>query len=193
MVEPLGREPSLSSNTEASFALLRSLARDYPIDLSRLELLQDLFFPQHANGSFAMWVAMSLDASNTDASSEPASVTTHFPIKGYAEDDRTVHERVVKCLGQLEIPAADYSRTISSYANRRLDAAIGLHSYVSFRRERSGPRLTVYLACEAYCPNDRAQEGISAMDGDAVHAANSRRGSTHDVRNLLQPSHEVKQ
>jgi hypothetical protein len=290
MVEPLGDEASLSSHAAVSFALLRSLARDYPIDLSRLALLENLFMPERPSGTFAMWVAVSFGASNipdfkiylnpqaqgtaqapavieeamtrlgfrdsvpvvtsllarrgpeldelkyvsldlargptarfkvyarhhectaavleaaarpspyyqpgeisayletlapgvdtyltrspftcyafTDRStSGPASVTTHFPINGYAHDDRAVQARVMASLRQLRLSSSDYSATIAGYANRALETAVGLHTYVSLRRESYGPRLTVYLACEAYGAGRRGRHEVPSVDKDVV-------------------------
>jgi len=273
MVEPMGRQPSLAANRAASFALLRSLARDYPLNLDRLATIEDLFLPEISDGAFAMWIAVSFTAGGgpefkiyltpeahgvtrapsivheamdrlgygrawstidgvlarrgpgldelkyfsldlspastarvkvyarhqrctrddleatarlspfyvpgeitdfleilapgqrlfaqrapftcyafVDDPGGPASATTHFPINGYADNDKTVQQRVVACFEQLKMPSDMYARSIAAYANRPLEAAIGMHAYVSVRRDATGARLTAYLPVEAYTP-----------------------------------------
>jgi pyrroloquinoline quinone (PQQ) biosynthesis protein C len=275
MVEPLGDPPSLRTNRDASLSLLASLAKDFEIDMGRVEQLADLFFPQGPQGRFAMWVAVALGAGRTpqfkvylnpeaqgralapclveqalgrlgfsgawpivsetiarrgtdrdellyvslDAThsadarlkvyarhhgatredletaasaapshsrgdvtrflskvapdigdvfmgrglftclsfvgahgNRPAAVTTHFPINGYARNDLAIRERVLACLEDLGLPLDVYARALEVFANRPLEAGVGLQSYVSFRREDRYPRVTVYLSMEAYRP-----------------------------------------
>jgi hypothetical protein len=46
---------------------------------------------------------------------------------------------------------APYRRVLAAFANRPLDAGVGLQSWVAFRRYRGVPRLTVYLGTETRC------------------------------------------
>jgi len=85
-------------------------------------------------------------------SGRPAAATTHFPINSYAASDREVAGRVLSLLRRFDVSAEGYKRAIAGFATRRLDAAVGMHSYVSFRRYRDEARITTYLATEAYKP-----------------------------------------
>jgi GNAT superfamily N-acetyltransferase len=62
MAEPLGAVPSFSANQEAALVLLKSLARDFDVDLSRLEKVKDLFLPAKPSGGFGVWVAVGFSA-----------------------------------------------------------------------------------------------------------------------------------
>lgn len=62
LVEPLGTPPSLAANRAASLALLASLARDFAVDLDRLERVRDLFLPDGSRGAFALCLAVELAA-----------------------------------------------------------------------------------------------------------------------------------
>jgi DMATS type aromatic prenyltransferase len=55
LFEPQGAEPTLSSYREAALALHRSLAQRFDVDLSRFELVRELFLPERAEGAFALW------------------------------------------------------------------------------------------------------------------------------------------
>ncbi len=84
--------------------------------------------------------------------STPVSATTHIPINAYAPHDAAIRERVTSFLEQVGLGPEVYSRALDGFANRALDAGIGLQSYVSFRRDRGQPRLTIYFPVEAYRP-----------------------------------------
>jgi hypothetical protein len=81
-----------------------------------------------------------------------AAATTHFPVNNYATDDRAIEERTRSLLVRLGIDPQPYARAVAAFAKRPLDAGAGMHSYVSFRRYRSEPRVTAYFALEAYEP-----------------------------------------
>jgi pyrroloquinoline quinone (PQQ) biosynthesis protein C len=81
-----------------------------------------------------------------------SGVTFHFPINGYAADDAVIGARVVALLGELGIDPGPYRATIDAVASRPLAGGVGVHSYVSFRRDGRDPRITVYLPAEAYAP-----------------------------------------
>jgi hypothetical protein len=83
---------------------------------------------------------------------QPDSVTTHFPINGYAENYQVVQERVRACHDMLGLSAVDYIRVVSELVDRPVDDGVGLQSYVSFRRHAGRTRLTVYFPTEAYAP-----------------------------------------
>src|SRR5262249_41961806 len=77
------------------------------------------------------------------------TASTHLPVNSYAPDDQTIGRRVRSCLAQLGLEQETYSRSLLAYANRSLEDSIGTHSYVSLV-SGPDPRLTVYLAAEAY-------------------------------------------
>jgi DMATS type aromatic prenyltransferase len=87
----------------------------------------------------------------------PLNATTHFPINGYAANDRDIAERVVQCLYSLKLPSDPYTRAMKAFANRPLERGIGLQAYVSFKRDHGKPRLTVYLPTEIYQPGKVAK------------------------------------
>ncbi len=62
MVEPLGMEPSLSTNAEAAGQLLGALSHDYDLDLSRFSAIADLFLPEQPQGGFLIWIAAAIRA-----------------------------------------------------------------------------------------------------------------------------------
>jgi hypothetical protein len=101
-------------------------------------------------------------------SDHPTTVTTHFPINGYAAHDGIVQERVLACLRQMGLHEDVYCRALAACANRPLDQGIGLQSYASFRREHGTPRLTVYLPVEAYKPGKIAKRPSTLRPSGAV-------------------------
>ncbi|MEZ4220968.1 MAG: tryptophan dimethylallyltransferase family protein [Polyangiaceae bacterium] len=84
--------------------------------------------------------------------SAPDSVTTHFPINGYAQSDQEAQERILLVHDAFGLPNAPYIRALSAIAERPLDSGVGTHSYVSLRTKRGRTRLTLYLPSEAYAP-----------------------------------------
>lgn len=86
------------------------------------------------------------------ASSAPAAVTTHFPVNGYCSSDRESSDRALDCMRELDVPTEAFQKVSRAIESRPLDDGIGLLSYVSFRHDRHGSRVTVYLPSEAYAP-----------------------------------------
>ncbi|MES1186015.1 MAG: tryptophan dimethylallyltransferase family protein [Myxococcales bacterium] len=81
----------------------------------------------------------------------PSATTQYVPVCAYALDDLEVERRVASYLGSQGIDDAPYRRVLAAFANRPLDAGVGLQSWVAFRRYRGVPRLTVYLGTETRC------------------------------------------
>lgn len=78
----------------------------------------------------------------------PETVTLHFPVRSYAENDREAMERVASL-----IPTecrSGYERMVSSFINGDLSASTGAQTYVSYRRQGGEQRVTVYLSPNAY-------------------------------------------
>jgi DMATS type aromatic prenyltransferase len=93
------------------------------------------------------------------------AATTHIPINSYAPDDATIERRVRSYLVELGRDANTYVRALRAYANRSLQGTIGAQSYVSLQAGPN-PRLTVYLAAEAYRPGTIASANTRAIDHD---------------------------
>jgi DMATS type aromatic prenyltransferase len=82
----------------------------------------------------------------------PAAATVHFPVNGYATNDAIVQSRVVAYLAKIDLPAKPYTELLARFAQRPLEAGIGLQSYVSLRYEKEKSRVTVYLPLEVFEP-----------------------------------------
>lgn len=82
--------------------------------------------------------------------SEPAGATLYAPIAYHVRDDAEARARIVRWMDRVEIDPAGYERALAAFARRSLESGVGMHSYVSFKRVRGLPRVTAYLAPEAY-------------------------------------------
>jgi DMATS type aromatic prenyltransferase len=98
----------------------------------------------------------------------PVSATLHFPVNGYASDDRAIEEGVLGCLESFELSPDIYRNSVAAFAIRPLASGIGMQSYVSFKRQKGQPRFNVYFPVEAFAP------GVVAKP----HAASPRSGVT---------------
>jgi hypothetical protein len=81
----------------------------------------------------------------------PSATTQYVPVCAYAVDDLEVEQRVSSYLRGHGMDDAPYRRVLSAFANRPLDAGVGMQSWVAFRRYKGVPRLTVYLGTETRC------------------------------------------
>ncbi len=104
----------------------------------------------------------------TAGARSPDSVTTHFPINGYVENDQLAQERILQVHDALQVPNAAYAQALAAVVDHPLAERVGTHSYVSLRKHRNQTRLTVYLPCEAYAPgtvesprDTRHQSGVT--------------------------------
>lgn len=78
----------------------------------------------------------------------PSATTQYVPVCAYALDDLEVQERVASYLRAQHMDDAPYRRMLAGFANRPLNAGVGMQSWVAFRRYHDEPRLTVYLGSE---------------------------------------------
>ncbi|HLK38986.1 MAG TPA: tryptophan dimethylallyltransferase family protein [Polyangiaceae bacterium] len=132
-----------------------------------------------------------------ETAERPAAVTTHFPINGYAKDDDVVRSRVIAYLEQMGLPTQAYQSALAAFANRPLEAGIGIQSYVSIRRHHGKPRLTVYLPVEAYHPGTVAKPPLTVPPSGVRESAKSfdRSSAAQDplfrrlAREPAQPAH----
>jgi Tryptophan dimethylallyltransferase len=79
----------------------------------------------------------------------PASTTVYIPVCAYAHDDAAVRARVHDYLVAKDLGAPLYASIVDGFANRPLEAGVGMHSWVALRRSRAGVRVTLYFATEA--------------------------------------------
>jgi len=93
--------------------------------------------------------AFTCSSFNGDADDRPAATTVYVPVCAYARDDARVHQRVREYLVAQGGDPTLYDSVLASYANRPLDAGVGMQSWVAMRRQEEEVRLTVYLATEA--------------------------------------------
>jgi DMATS type aromatic prenyltransferase len=77
--------------------------------------------------------------------SVPWSGTLHLPISNYAADDRVVCDKIDLYFIQHGFPVSVYQSALKSFAKRKLEAGIGMHSYISLRREQQDRLVTIYL------------------------------------------------
>lgn len=84
-----------------------------------------------------------------DADDRPAATTVYVPVCAYARDDARVRRRVREYLVQQGGDPTLYDSVLASYANRPLEAGVGMQSWAALRRLDEQVRLTVYLATEA--------------------------------------------
>lgn len=84
-----------------------------------------------------------------DAEDRPVATTVYVPVCAYARDDARVRQRVRDYLVAQGGDPTLYDSVLASYANRPLDAGVGMQSWVAMRRQDEQVRMTVYLATEA--------------------------------------------
>jgi DMATS type aromatic prenyltransferase len=79
----------------------------------------------------------------------PTATTVYVPVCAYARDDAAVTRRIHDYLVAQALDPAAYDAIMGGFANRALDAGVGMQSWAAFRRHGAQSRLTVYLATEA--------------------------------------------
>jgi len=84
------------------------------------------------------------------ADPRPKQLTVHVPVRAYAPDDEVAHERVLRALRAAGYPTATMERVVSAFAQRPLAAGSGMIPYISHGADPGRPRVTVYLATEAF-------------------------------------------
>jgi hypothetical protein len=93
--------------------------------------------------------AFTCSSFNGDADDRPVATTVYVPVCAYARDDARVRQRVREYLIEQRGDPTLYDSVLASYANRPLDAGVGMQSWIAMRRQDEQVRLTVYLATEA--------------------------------------------
>jgi hypothetical protein len=82
----------------------------------------------------------------TSESLEPTSATFHFPIAHYTDSDGETRARVSQLLREHELDAGAYERSFDAMAAEVPAALRSTQSYASFKRGRTGLRVTTYLS-----------------------------------------------
>jgi hypothetical protein len=77
------------------------------------------------------------------------ATTVYVPVCAYAEDDAIVQRRVHDYLVQNGTDPSIYDAIVGGFANRPLEAGVGMQSWLALRRYQGRTRLSVYLATEA--------------------------------------------
>jgi hypothetical protein len=79
----------------------------------------------------------------------PASTTVYVPVCAYARDDAAVRQRVTGYLRENGIGSSLYGSLIDGFANRPLEAGVGMQAWIALRRYQGRAFITAYLATEA--------------------------------------------
>jgi DMATS type aromatic prenyltransferase len=77
--------------------------------------------------------------------------TLHIPARCYVENDQVLFERVLGLLD--DVTGEVYKSAVRALSTRPLERGRGFQTYVSLRRVKGLPRVTVYLAPEIYSFN----------------------------------------
>jgi DMATS type aromatic prenyltransferase len=77
---------------------------------------------------------------------KPSSATLHVPVTHYLQNDEAIARRVRSFLDAHKLCGNAFSRALHALADRPLDGEAGLQSYASYRREKHGLRVTLYLS-----------------------------------------------
>ncbi len=84
-----------------------------------------------------------------DGLATPVTTTLYVPVCAYARDDAAVRDRVSAYLREHSEVASTYEALLQAFADRPLDAGVGMQSWVAFRRHQGLSRFTVYLGTES--------------------------------------------
>jgi DMATS type aromatic prenyltransferase len=131
--------------TPAELESALSAARNY-VSGDAIEFCQAIAPGQTSFSAKSAITCFSFIAGDDDT---PSNGTLYLPISNYATDDRVVCDRLDLYFIQHGLSVASYQSAIKSFAVRSLASGIGMHSYVSFRREQHQRRVSIYLNPEA--------------------------------------------
>ena len=131
--------------TPAELESALSAARNY-ISGDAIEFCQAMAPGQTSFSAKSAITCFSFIAGDDDI---PSNGTLYLPISNYATDDRVVCDRLDLYFIQHSLPVSRYQSAIQSFTARILESGIGMHSYVSFRREQQQRRVSIYLNPEA--------------------------------------------
>jgi DMATS type aromatic prenyltransferase len=101
------------------------------------------------SGSFDSKALMSC-LSFVAGSDVPSSMTLHFPIAHYVDNDQVTCDRFSALLKENGLDHEAYQRGFRAVARRPLEQRPGIQSYASFRRQGESLRFTAYLSPELF-------------------------------------------
>jgi DMATS type aromatic prenyltransferase len=87
-------------------------------------------------------------------SDKPSSATLHVPVAHYLQNDEAISRRVRSFLDAHKLCGNAFARALRAMTDRPLDGEAGLQSYASYRREKHGLRVTVYLSPELFTEHE---------------------------------------
>jgi hypothetical protein len=79
----------------------------------------------------------------------PVATTVYIPVCAFATDDAAVKRRIREYMLEEGLDPSQYERIVDGFANRPLEAGVGMQAWFALRRYRGKARFTVYLATEA--------------------------------------------
>ena len=104
-----------------------------------------------------------------EGADKPVSATLHIPVAHYLESDALILHHVSSFMAQHGMPVRQYQQAVVGLSRRALGTSVGLQSYASFRREKSGMKLTIYLSPELF-------SGLSSQFPPPIAGASSGAG-----------------
>ena len=114
----------------------------------------------------------------------PVATTVYVPVCAYARDDAAVLERVRGYMRRQGFDSSLYESIVNGFANRSLNAGVGMQSWIALRRFGASARMTVYLATEACrvhapgtvpAPTPDRSGAIWGLPGASIPPRNTRR------------------
>jgi hypothetical protein len=108
-----------------------------------------------------------------DGNPTPTAGTVYFPVRAYAENDLEARDRIVAYLD--EESACIYARALDGFADRPLEAGVGMQTYASLRQYAGPRRVTVYLSPEVYAVQAPRSVRMSSFDRGPLDSVHMRR------------------
>jgi len=101
------------------------------------------------DGPLAVRAAATCSAFTSGSEGRPDATTLYVPVCAYARDDAVARDRLSAYMTRRGLDPAPYEGVVRAFANRPLEAGVGMQSWFSMRAVHGRPRLAVYLATEA--------------------------------------------
>ena len=168
LFEAKGDAPDVVSRANAARALNQWLERRYPLDLSRLAAVEDLFLPAAPQGSWAMWHAV--------AFRRQRAPEFRVYLNPHAQGPGRANAVVDEALGRLGFGGA--FRTLLTHALRRGPDQDDLR-YFSLDLGQAEARVKVYVFHEQADPQlleEAARGGLNYVAGEVSELCRSMAG-----------------
>lgn len=105
----------------------------------------------------------------------PVGYSIYVPIRGYVDNDREAHIRVMELLARYGFDSAVLEWAITALTQRLLRDGVGLIAHVSLRLGPPRPGVTVYLSSEAYRVNPPRLRQMTRAIGQPLHTTTATR------------------